>query len=263
MKVFLCIATFLVVTVLFLSSCKSSKKTLVPTVQEAVKPLTQTDIQALPKVLEFSKSACRGTCPYFNLTVYQDGHLVFEGKRHTLQEGIATDKLTKEEFAQLQMHCEAADLWNRQPAYGMNVMDIPTTTVHFYEGGKDKEVKWRLRAPEQLPTLSNQIMELIYARNWVERNDRNKEKGIKLPAQAIENEVIIQFKEKIDAEAWCKQYERYGLLSKKALSTTTPIYLMSFDTGKMAPDKMLEIINNDEKVATAEFNKRMGTRGRN
>lgn len=260
MKEFLGIAIFLLVTIFFISSCKSSKKTVV---QELTKPLTQTEIQALPKVLEFSKSACRGYCPYFNLTVYQDGHLVFEGKRHTKMEGFATDKLTKEEFAQLQTHCATADLWNRQPAYGMNIMDIPTTTVHFYEGGKDKEVKWRMRAPEQLPTLSNQIMELIFARDWIERGDSNKERGVKMPPQAIDNEVIIKFKEKIDAAAWCKKYERYGLISKKALSPRTPIYLMSFDTAKMPPVEMLEIIQGDEKVATAEFNKRIGSRGRN
>ena len=96
----------------------------------------------------------------------------------------------------------------------MNIMDIPTTTVHFYEKDRDHEIRWRMRAPEQLPNLSNQIMELIYARDWVE--PLKKETGVRMPHGAIHNEIIVQFKEKINAKEWCLQYECYGMLPQKA-----------------------------------------------
>jgi len=243
------VITFLVGSLIFFSACKTTQKAL-----------SSAEVQALPKVLEYNRTGCRGKCPAFDFTVYKDGWAVFNGKRYTKYEGEATTQLSKEEFAQLQANCQKADLWNHQPAYGMNVMDIPTTTIHFYENGRDKKVAWRMRAPQALPTLSNEICEILYAKGWLERVKR--EKGITYPAGTIHNEIIVQFNEKVNTEKWCAQYERFGLKKKKNLSTLTPLYLFHFDTGKMGPDKMLEMIRLDKKVQSAEFNKRMETRSR-
>ena len=246
MKVVFVVAILLVGSLFYLTSCKTTQKVL-----------SQQEVENLPKILEFSKSGCRGKCPVFDLTVYQDGWVVFDGRNFTKHEGKATVQLTKEEFATLQSNCEKADIWKCQPEYGMNIMDIPTTTIQLHEKDRKKKVRWRMRAPESLPTLSNEIMEIVYARNWVERGTVSKDKGIRMPAGAIDNELIIQFKNKIEAREWCKRFERFGMNVKKSLSTMTPIYLVEFDTGKMSPDKMLEMVKNDEEVATAEFNKRL------
>ncbi|MEM6318864.1 MAG: DUF6438 domain-containing protein [Bacteroidota bacterium] len=239
----------LLVTILLLSACKTTQKAL-----------TQDQIQALPKVLEFSKSGCRGQCPIFDLTVYEGGWMVFDGRAWTKHEGKATAKLDKEAFAQLQTDCERANLWDKQEKYSMNIMDIPTTTVHLYEKGKDKKVQWRMRAPQELAVLSNQIMEIIYAEGWLERTP--KEKGIELPKKAIHNEIIVQLKKGVKPQEWCTKFGRYDLKVKRTLSTLTPIYLLSFDTGKMAPDRMLSILRKDDKVVMAEFNKRLEMKSR-
>ncbi len=231
-------------------SCKSSQKAL-----------SQQEIQDLPKVLEYARSACFGKCPHFDLSIHENGWMIFDGKRFTKQEGIAIDKLSKEELTQLIADCRAADLWKYQSEYGMNVSDLPTISIHFFEKEKDKKVKWKMRAPTALPTLSNKIMQLVYARDWVE-NTRKNDKGIALPEGVIENELIVQFKDKIEASQWAQKYERFGLKVKKSLSTLSHIYLLSYDTGKMPPDRMLAMIKKDEEVATAEFNKRMETRSR-
>lgn len=238
---------FILVSLCLLPACNTTTK----------KVLAIEEIQKMPKVLEYSRSGCRGKCPIFDFTVYKDGWAVFNGKAFTKYEGKKTFQLTKEEFTQLQTNCKKADLWRFQPEYGMNIMDIPTTTIHYYEKNRDKVVAWRMRAPEALPNLSTQIMELIFDRDWVERQSINKDTGIKMPAGAIDNELIVQFKSKIDPRKWCAQFERYDMQLKKTLSTLTPIYLVSFDTGKMSPDQMLEIVKGNESVASAEFNKRL------
>ncbi len=249
MKIAVIITFLLAGSLMFFSSCKTTQKAL-----------TQEEVQALPKVLEYSRTGCRGKCPAFDFTVYQDGWAIFNGKRYTKHEGEATTQLSKEEFAQLQANCQKANLWDLQPAYGMNVMDIPTTTIHFYEKDRDKKVAWRMRAPKGLPTLSNEICQILYNRGWLETV--KKEKEMSMPVGAIHNEIIVQFNEKVNTDKWCAQYERFGLTKKKALSTLTPLYLFQFDTGKMSPDRMLEMIKRDKKVTSAEFNKRMETRSR-
>ena len=230
-------------------SCKSNKA------------LTLQEIARLPKIVEYSRSACYGQCPHFDLTIYKNGWMVFEGKRFTKQEGTATDRLTKEELSQLIADCKTADLWQYQSEYSMNIPDLPTVSIHFYEEGKDKGVKWKMRPPAALSALSNKLMDLVYVRNWVE-NTGKKDKGIALPNGIIENELIVQFKNKIEPKQWAQKYERFGLKVRKPLSTLSHIYLLAYDTGKIAPDKMLATIKKDDKVATAEFNKRLETRNR-
>lgn len=237
----------LAIGLIFLTSCKTTQKVL-----------TQTQIEELPKVLEFSKTGCRGRCPIYDFTVYEDGWVIFNGKRFTKYEGQATDKLTKEEMTTLQANCEKANLWQKEAKYGMNIMDIPTTTIHFYEKNRDKEIKWRMRAPQELPDLGNEIIALLIKRDWIEV--RKKAVGVKLPNGAIGSEIIVQFKKETDIKRWCAGYDRYGMRLKRGISKKT--FLVQFDTGKMPPDKMLEIVRNNLEVATAEFNKRMETRSR-
>jgi len=247
MKVTIITTIFLIASLALLSSCKTSNKVL-----------SQAQIEDLPKVLEYSKSGCRGRCPIFDFTVYEGGHIIFNGKMHTKYEGQAVDKLTKEEYVALQANCQKADLWQKQEKYGMNIMDIPTTTVHFYEKGRDKKIQWRMRAPQALPDLSNKILELLIEREWLEV--MKKEVGVRMPNGAIGNEIIVQFKEETEIKRWCKQYVQYDMKLKRGISKKT--YLVHFDTGKMSPDKMLEIVRNNVEVVSAEFNKRMQTRSR-
>lgn len=249
MKIVGIITILLASSLVFFSSCKTTQKVL-----------SQAEVQALPKVLEYSRTGCRGKCPAFDFTVYEGGWAVFNGKRYTKYEGEATTQLTKEEFAQLQANCIKANLWDCESAYGLNIMDIPTTTIHFYEKGRDKEVSWRMRAPEGLPKLSNEICQLLYARDWIAGLEPDKK--ISMPVGTIHNEIIVQFKEKVNIEKWCAQYERFDLTKKKSLSTLTPLYLFRFDTAKMSPDKMMEMIKRDQKVISAEFNKRMEGKSR-
>lgn len=249
MKLTILFAILLIGSLIFLNSCKTTQKVL-----------TKEEVTALPKVLEYKKGGCRGKCPIFDLTVYEGGWMIFNGKMWTKQEGEATSQLTEEEFATLQADCQKANLWNKKPAYGMNIMDAPTTTIHFYEKNRDKEIKWRIRAPEELPTLSGKIMQIIIDRGWVE--GLKKDTAARMPAGAITDEIIVQFKEKLNAKEWCTNYALYGLKVERTLSTMTPLYLLKFDAERTPPNKMLQIIKRSNKVASAEFNKRMNTSSR-
>lgn len=249
MKLTIIIAIILIGSLIFLSSCSTTQKVL-----------TQEEVTALPKVLEYSKGGCKGRCPIFDLTVYENGWMIFNGKMWTKQEGEATGQLTKEEFALLQADCQKADVWSKEGEYGMNIMDAPTTTIHLYEKNRDKQVQWRIRAPESLPTLSNKIMKIITDRGWIE--GLKKDTAARLPAGAITDEIIVQFAEKLDAKQWCTQYALYGLHVKRTLSTMTPLYLLKFDAERTPPKKMLAIIKRSKKVTSAEFNKRMNTSSR-
>lgn len=249
MKPLCCIMPFLFVCWLVCLSCNSTKNVL-----------SADEIKALPTVLAFSKSACRGRCPQFDMTIYEGGWVIFDGKRFTEYEGKAHDRLTKEEYAQLLNNCRAADLPKYESQYGMNVMDIPTTTIEFFDSGQATKIQYKMRAPDALPRLSNQIMELIYIRDWVKRPNNLSKRGDKLPAGALENELIVHFNENIDINEWCQKYDRFGLASKRIISKSSNIYLLVFNTEQIPPAKMLATVKKDEKVQRAEFNKKLESR---
>ena len=244
MKLTIIIAILFAGSLIFLASCSSTQKAL-----------TQEQVADLPKVLAYSKGGCKGRCPIFDLTVYENGWMIFDGKMWTKQKGKAMAQLTKEAFALLQTDCEKADLWSKEPAYGMNIMDAPTTTIHLFEKGRDMEVKWRIRAPKALPDLSEKIMKIIMDKGWIEGSKVEMRK--KKLTSAIDSELIIQFKAPLDARKWCAKYARYGMAVKRTLSTMTPLYLMQFDATKIRPEEMLKLVKKQEQVVNAEFNKRM------
>lgn len=251
MKITFFIAILFISGLCLITACSTPKKSLSPT-----------EIKALPVVLKFTKSGCRGMCPSFDLMVYENGQMIFNGKRYTKQEGEATAQLTESELAKLKVDCQKADLYACEAEYGMRIMDIPTTDIHFYEKDKDVRVRWRMHAPESVTLLNKEIMDIVYAKGWVEDPFLEKEKAVKLPMNAVDNELIVQFKNKLDAKAWCKQFEPYGMSVKKTLSTSVPIYLIGFDKEKIASTKLLELVKENEEVATAEFNQELKLRNR-
>jgi len=232
--------------------------------QQAIqKDLTEAEIRQLPKVLEYSKSPCYGFCPHFDMTIYEGGWTIFEGKQHTAKQGIAILKLEKQQLDQMMQQCQEADIWSAEASYGMRIQDLPTTTVHLFEGKKDKTVQWRMRHPERLKQLDGQLMAFITGQGWVApREEVAKDRASNREEVKIDNELIIQLRDKLEGTVWVEKYKEYGMHLKKPISKLANMYLFVYDTKLISADKMLEIIQADEKVARAEFNKRLQSRTR-
>ena len=245
-------------------SCKSKQKAITQQAQQVVqKDLTAAQIRELPKVLDYSKSPCYGTCPHFTMSVYEGGWTIFEGKQHTAKEGTSIIQLSAEQLAMLKQQCQTADLWSLEKSYGDRIMDLPTTTVHFFDDKGDKTVQWKMRHPEQLKTLDSQLMELVIAKGWVQKRKTAKERSQQeTPEVVIDNELIIQIRDKMDATEWANKYKEYGLQLKKPISRSANMHLFIFDTSLIDSDKMMGIVLADKQVARAEFNKRLQQRTR-
>ncbi len=245
MKTLLLCLFLLGAVILFWVSCKSSKKVL-----------TETEIKALPLILEYSKSACFGRCPHFNLTVHKNGWMLFEGKRFTAYEGRTTDRLSKEELAQLIADCKNTNLFQYEAEYGMNIPDLPTTKIHYHEDNQDKAVRWKLRPPQELKDLDKKIFKIVTDRGWVTNGHKNTGRGQSVkPSTAIENELIVQFDKDVDIQAILNGYKAFDLKLKKTISKNSDMYLLEYDTEKIPPHKMMRKMKAQEGVLQVEFNK--------
>ena len=245
----------------FVFSCKSKEKAL--TQQNLQKNLTEEEIRQLPKLLSYSKSPCYGYCPHFDMTVYEGGWTIFEGKRYTATSGTAIFKMSEEQLDTMLQQCHQADIWSAEAAYGMRVQDLPTTTVHVYEKNRDKAVQWRMRHPDRLQQLDKQLMAFVTAQGWVTpRKISKNEAGDKRSEAIIDNELIVQLRDKLDGTNWVEKYAKYGMHLKKPISKLANMYLFIFDTESIGAEEMLEIVLKDENEARAEFNKRLQSRSR-
>ena len=246
-------------------SCKSKQKAIT---QQQVQPVVQNSLTAaqirdLPKVLEFSKSPCYGTCPHFTMSVHEGGWTIFEGKQHTAKEGTSIVQLSAEQLTTLKQQCKTADLWSCEKSYGDRIMDLPTTTVHFFDDKGDRSVQWKMRHPAQLQTLDSQLMEFVYGQAWVKKRKTAKERGLEeTPEVIIDNELIVQIKNKMEAKEWAAKYKSYGLQLKKPISRSANMHLFTFDTTLIDAEKMMEMMLADKQVSRVEFNKRLQQRTR-
>lgn len=253
--------TIAILLILLTFSCKSKQKAQATSVIK--KELTEQEVRTLPKIIEYSKSPCYGRCPTFKMTVYQDGWTIFEGKRFTIVEDTLVMQLTPAQLATLTEQCDKADFWTAEKSYGMRIQDLPTTTVHLYEEGKDKTIQWRARQPERLKNFDKQMMGFVIEQGWVAPRKRSdKRKREVLPDVIIDNELIIQIEDTKEATEWALQYKEYGMQLKKPISKLANMYLFTFDVNTIDSKKMLALMKEDKTVKRVEFNKRMQKRTR-
>ena len=171
-------------------------------------------------------------------------------------------KMEEEQLKTMLQQCSEADIWSADKAYGMRVQDLPTTTLHLYEKERDKAVKWRMRQPERLKNLDKQLMTFLTQQGWLAPITKPRKENSNRSETTIDNELIVQLRDKLEGEVWVEKYKKYGMHLKKPISKLANMYLFVFDTELVGSEEMLELILKDEKVARAEFNKQLQSRTR-
>lgn len=74
----------------------------------------------------------------------------------------------------------------------------------------------------------------------------------------IYNELIVSVK--TDANILLDDFNIYELKIKKTINKRMGMYLLTYNTDKIAPEKMLEKVRATENVSNAEFNKNLTER---
>jgi len=118
-------------------------------------------------IIEMKKTPCLGTCPEYELTIFQDKRVVVEAKQHTpLGKGKYSSKLSDEQYDQLVQEFVSADFFEFEEEYTSSITDLPTTYLTFRHNGKEKKVMDYHGAPESLKNLEKQVHALIEELEW-------------------------------------------------------------------------------------------------
>ncbi|MGM0579522.1 MAG: DUF6438 domain-containing protein [Bacteroidota bacterium] len=112
-------------------------------------------------VFSLKTTPCIGECPVYELNLYGDKTLVFEGKEHTSLEGSHKKELSDEQFDKLMGIVETANWDNLEPSYKSNMNNSPTQNFSYNRNGLSKNVSKEGNEPEELSNMSKLILTFI------------------------------------------------------------------------------------------------------
>ena len=149
---------------------KAYEKTEQDKLQKKIDELAKADLSSL--VVALRRTACFGTCPVYEVTLYGDGRVDFEGADYVKVRGAGSATIRTEDLRQLLVEIEKSGFFSLKDSYeNYMVTDNPTaiTTISF-QGRKKTIVHYHgdKTAPEALSRLEDAIDETAGTKRWIE-----------------------------------------------------------------------------------------------
>jgi hypothetical protein len=83
-----------------------------------------------------SSSGCYGSCPILNISIDNNGNVIYYGQYYNTKNGIFKSKITKNEYQKIQTNFKKADITNLKDNYEARWTDDETITVTFIKNNK-------------------------------------------------------------------------------------------------------------------------------
>lgn len=109
-------------------------------------------------IFSVNTTPCFGNCPVYELSLYGDKLLTFEGKQNTNLEGKHEKILSDEQFEALLGIVEAADWSQLKSSYTSDMTDLPTQNFSYTRNGISKQVSKYGSEPKELNSMSDTIL---------------------------------------------------------------------------------------------------------
>lgn len=127
--------------------------------------LTSSDASPL---IYMKKTACMGTCPDYDISIFPNGKVVLNARQFIEKEGTFKAKISKEEREALIEAFESSGFDSFNNEYKSNRTDLPTTTISFNYEGKNKRIIDYDGAPKALKDLEAKVHALVSSLSWKE-----------------------------------------------------------------------------------------------
>jgi len=150
-------------SVLFACSARKNQvQPVVPVVavQEVVEVVSDT-------MLFYSRGACFGMCPIFELTVMKDGRAVYIGKNHVDRIGRFQAVINYTDVAPVLQKAKDIGYYELNAVYDNEaVQDLPNITTAIATNGKLHWVRNRYKGPTALRMLYAELDSMIARQAW-------------------------------------------------------------------------------------------------
>lgn len=201
------------------------------------------------QIVSMSKGLCYGSCPSFDFTVYDNGVLVFDGKKFTKRQGPHYKKVSKETIEEIKSTCLTTNLWRFNEIYRSRLPDAQTVTITYYdESGSIKRISGKESRPDPILDLESYLDKLAFSSDWYSESKSDEE------AQQAKNEFIIKLNAGVEPLAWSKRYESQDLQLTESLSADKTYWKISFNSQKVNAQDFIFILRRDPDVFSVQPN---------
>ena len=122
-------------------------------------------------VITLQRSGCLGTCSVYNLTIYGNGTVIYEGIEHVNITGLQRSNISEDNIRQLLYEFKNIDYFslNETEIASHVVVDVPIVTTSLSVNGKTKTIlHYETTEPERLTYLENSIDEHVNSNQWID-----------------------------------------------------------------------------------------------
>lgn len=221
-------------------------------------------------VFSLKKGACFGKCSVYNLDVYKNGYVVFEGIANVEKYGIYARKITKQELQNIKMNFDKENFYGFDDNYPIAMSDLPTITMTYNKENMTKTVQGSINRPQQILNLQKNLEKLIKSNEFKQikaylpqtTQETESEKPASTEDVIIDSQIIVELNNNVFMAQWLRKYSQYDMQLVKQVSPDLNYWVITYNKQKIVPDDMMKIIKEDSQVKLAEFNKRVSNRAR-
>jgi hypothetical protein len=112
-------------------------------------------------IFSLKTTPCFGECPVFDLKLYSDATLVFEGKQFTELEGTHEATLNKRQYEAFINLVEQVDWEILNDEYVSDMTDLPSSQFYFINSGNPRNIYKYGTEPKSLSVLGEAILPLV------------------------------------------------------------------------------------------------------
>lgn len=120
-------------------------------------------------VASLERTTCYGDCPYYEVNIYANGIVTYNGRKNVEYLGLHQATLSQQQIQQLLAKAKSIGyiyLENKYPTKGLGIIDFPVCITSVQEGGIKKVVYNRNDAPQRLIEYQDFFDELIEDVEW-------------------------------------------------------------------------------------------------
>ena len=114
-----------------------------------------------PPLIKMKKTPCFGKCPYFEVSIFNDGSIRYEGFKFVDMMGVYTSQINKKKIALIEDYIRQSDFFSLDEIYDARVTDLPSIIIEVNLNGRYHKVKGRYRIPDNFKMFTKFIDNLL------------------------------------------------------------------------------------------------------
>ena len=112
-------------------------------------------------LVKMRKTPCFGKCPYFEVVIFNDGSIKYEGFKFVDKIGLYSSEINQKKVALIEDYIKRIDFFSFDDVYDAKVTDLPSVIIEINLNGKHHKVKGRYKMPEKFKFFTKFIDDIL------------------------------------------------------------------------------------------------------